>query len=353
LDDVALITGITGQDGAFLAELLLAKGYTVHGVKRRSSSFNTGRVDHLYLDPHEENARFFMHYGDMTDATNLIRIVQETQPTEIYNLAAQSHVQVSFETAEYTANADGLGTLRMLEAIRILDMADRVRFYQASTSELYGKAAEVPQNEKTPFQPRSPYGAAKLYAYWITVNYREAFGLHASNGILFNHEGPTRGETFVTRKITRGVAAIEQRLQKKIYLGNLAARRDWGHARDFVEGMWLILQQSEPDDYVLATGQCHTVREFAENAFAVVGRQIAWQGTGADEVGIDVATGDVLVEIDPRYFRPTEVDVLQGDASKALEKLGWAYRIGFEELVRDMVESDMIVVAKEQRNGVE
>jgi len=283
----------------------------------------------------------------------LIRIVQETQPTEIYNLAAQSHVQVSFETAEYTANADGLGTLRMLEAIRILDMADRVRFYQASTSELYGKAAEIPQNEKTPFQPRSPYGAAKLYAYWITVNYREAFGLHASNGILFNHEGPTRGETFVTRKITRGVAAIEQGLQKKIYLGNLDARRDWGHARDFVEGMWLILQQSEPDDYVLATGECHTVREFAENAFATAGRQIAWQGNGADEVGVDAATGDVLVEIDPRYFRPTEVDVLQGDASKALEKLGWSYSIGFEELVRDMVESDMIVVAKEQRNGVE
>ncbi len=353
MENVALISGITGQDGAYLAEFLLGKGYTVHGVKRRSSSFNTGRVDHLYLDPHEESIRFFMHYGDMTDATNLIRIVQETQPTEIYNLAAQSHVQVSFETAEYTANADGLGTLRLLEAIRILDMADRVRFYQASTSELYGRAAETPQNEKTPFYPRSPYGVAKLYAYWITVNYREAFGMHASNGILFNHEGPTRGETFVTRKITRGVAAIEHGLQDKIYLGNLDARRDWGHARDFVEGMWLILQQSEPDDYVLATGECHTVREFAERAFAVVGREIVWQGSGAEEVGIDAATGDLLVEVDPRYFRPTEVDVLQGDASKARKNLGWSYRIGFEELVRDMVESDMNIVAQERRYGVE
>jgi GDPmannose 4,6-dehydratase len=349
LDKVALITGITGQDGAYLAELLLAKGYVVHGVKRRSSSFNTARVDHLYVDPHNENVQFFMHYGDMTDATNVIRIVQETQPTEIYNLAAQSHVQVSFETAEYTANADGMGTLRVLEAMRILRMADTTRFYQASTSELYGKVAEAPQSETTPFRPRSPYAVAKLYAYWITVNYREAFGLHASNGILFNHEGPTRGETFVTRKITRGVAAIEQGFQQKIYLGNLDAMRDWGHARDYVEGMWRILQQPEPDDYVLATGECHTVREFIEKAFAVVGRHVVWRGKGAEEVGMDEATGNVLVEIDPRYFRPTEVDMLQGDPTKARERLGWRHHIGFDELVRDMVESDMEVVAREQR----
>ena len=350
-DKTALITGITGQDGAYLAELLLAKGYTVHGIKRRSSSFNTARIDHLYVDPHESDARLFLHYGDMTDATNLIRIVQETHPTEIYNLAAQSHVQVSFETAEYTANADGLGTLRLLEAIRILGLGEQTRFYQASTSELYGKATEVPQNEKTPFHPRSPYAAAKIYAYWITVNYREAFGLHASNGILFNHEGPTRGETFVTRKITRGVAAIEQGLQKKIYLGNLDARRDWGHARDYVDGMWRILQQDTPDDYVLATGECHSVREFVEHAFAVLGRTIAWQGEGVEEIGKDSATGDILVEVDPRYFRPAEVDILQGDASKAHKLLGWRHRIGFEEFVRDMVEADLETIAAEHRHN--
>ena len=353
---VALITGITGQDGAYLAEFLLAKGYIVHGVKRRSSSFNTGRVDHLYTDPHERDVRFFMHYGDMTDATNLIRLVQETQPTEIYNLAAQSHVQVSFETPEYTANADGLGTLRLLEAIRILGIGDRVRFYQASTSELYGLVQEKPQRETTPFRPRSPYAAAKLYAYWITVNYREAYGLHASNGILFNHEGPTRGETFVTRKITRAVAAIELGLQKRLYLGNLDSVRDWGHARDYVEGMWMILQQDEPDDYVLATGECHSVREFVELAFAHVGRQIVWKGSGVDEKGIDAKSGEILVEIDPRYFRPTEVDFLLGDASKARQKLGWRHKITFPELVREMVEADFKQVKREhavngRRNG--
>ena len=352
MDKVALITGITGQDGAYLAEFLLGKGYVVHGLKRRSSSLNTARVDHLYVDPHNDDVQFFMHYGDMTDATNLIRIVQETQPTEIYNLAAQSHVQVSFDTAEYTANADGLGTLRVLEALRILNMRVTTRFYQASTSELYGKAVEVPQNENTPFQPRSPYGAAKLYAYWITVNYREAFGLHASNGILFNHEGPTRGETFVTRKITRGVAAIQQGFQQKIYLGNLDARRDWGHARDYVEGMWMILQQDVPDDYVLATGECHTVREFVELAFDITGRTIVWRGSGAEEIGVDDNTGKTLVEIDARYFRPTEVDILQGDATKARERLGWRHRIGFEELVKDMVDSDMELIAREQRGNV-
>ena len=339
---VALITGITGQDGAYLAEFLLEKGYIVHGVKRRSSSFNTERVDHLYVDPHErDDVRFFMHYGDMTDATNLIRLVQETQPTEIYNLAAQSHVQVSFETPEYTANADGLGTLRLLEAIRILGIGDRVRFYQASTSELYGLVQEKPQRETTPFRPRSPYAAAKLYAYWITVNYREAYGLHASNGILFNHESPIRGETFVTRKITRAVAAIELGLQKRLYLGNLDSVRDWGHARDYVEGMWMILQQDEPDDYVLATGECHSVREFVELAFAHVGRKIVWKGSGIDEKGIDAKSGEILVEIDPRYFRPTEVDFLLGDASKARQKLGWRHKITFPELVREMVESDL------------
>ena len=352
MNKVALITGITGQDGAYLAEFLLGKGYVVHGLKRRSSSLNTARVDHLYVDPHNDDVQFFMHYGDMTDATNLIRIVQETQPTEIYNLAAQSHVQVSFDTAEYTANADGLGTLRVLEALRILNMREMTRFYQASTSELYGNAVEVPQNENTPFQPRSPYGAAKLYAYWITVNYREAFRLHASNGILFNHEGPTRGETFVTRKITRGVAAIQQGFQQKIYLGNLDARRDWGHARDYVEGMWMILQQDVPDDYVLATGECHTVREFVELAFGIIGHTIVWRGSGAEEIGVDDNTGKTLVEIDARYFRPTEVDILQGDATKARERLGWRHRIGFEELIKDMVDSDMEVVAWEQRGNV-
>jgi GDPmannose 4,6-dehydratase len=337
---IALITGITGQDGALLAEMLLQKGYTVHGIKRRSSSFNTGRVDHLYVDPHQKGARFFMHHGDLTDATNLIRIVQETQPTEIYNLAAQSHVLVSFETPEYTANADAIGTLRLLEAIRILGMESRIRFYQASSSELYGKVREVPQRETTPFYPRSPYAAAKLYAYWITVNYREAYGMHASNGILFNHEGPTRGETFVTRKITRAVAAIELGLQDRVYLGNLDAERDWGHARDYVEGMWMMLQQDEPDDYVLATGEKHAVREFVEHAFDHVGRPIAWRGKGVDETGVDAKTGQILVEIDPRYFRPTEVDLLLGDPRKAHQKLGWRHKTSFAGLVRDMVESD-------------
>jgi len=344
---VALITGVTGQDGAYLARLLLSKGYIVHGVKRRSSSFNTERVDDLYIDPHEEQTRFFMHYGDMTDATNLIRLVQEICPDEVYNLAAQSHVAVSFETPEYTANADGLGTLRLLEAIRILGMEDRVRFYQASTSELYGKAKEVPQRETTPFYPRSPYGAAKLYAYWITVNYREAYGFHASNGILFNHEGPTRGETFITRKITRAVAAIELKRQERLYLGNLNAKRDWGHARDFVDGMWRMLQQPEPDDYVLATGEWHSVREFVELAFGQIGRRILWRGSGSDEVGIDEKTGKDLVRVDPRYYRPTEVDELLGDPSKARSKLGWQHRTNFKDLVAEMVISDLLVVANE------
>ncbi len=348
---VAFITGVTGQDGAYLAELLLSKGYVVHGVKRRSSSFNTERVDHLYHDPHEGNVRFFLHYGDMTDATNLIRIVQEVRPTEIYNLAAQSHVQVSFETPEYTANADALGTLRLLEAIRILRMEKEVRFYQASTSELYGKVQEVPQRETTPFYPRSPYAAAKLYGYWMTVNYREAYGMHASNGILFNHEGPTRGETFVTRKITRAAAAIGCGLQEKVYLGNLDARRDWGHARDFVEGMWLMLQQPEPGDYVLATGEAHSVREFAEKAFAHVGRPIEWHGEGAAERGIEAATGQVRVEIDARYFRPTEVDFLIGDPSKARRELGWRHRTDFDALVRDMVDADLELMRSEGTHG--
>jgi GDPmannose 4,6-dehydratase len=344
---VAFITGVTGQDGAYLAELLLGKGYVVHGVKRRSSSFNTERVDHLYQDLHEHNVRFVLHYGDMTDATNLIRIVQDVQPTEIYNLAAQSHVQVSFETPEYTANADALGTLRLLEAIRILHLEERVRFYQASTSELYGKVQEVPQRETTPFHPRSPYAAAKLYAYWMTVNYREAYGMHASNGILFNHEGPTRGETFVTRKITRAVAAIEHGLQDKLYLGNLDAERDWGHARDFAEGMWLMLQQAAPDDYVLATGETHSVRDFVEKAFAHVGRRIEWHGSGREEKGLQVGTGRTLVEIDSRYFRPTEVDSLRGDPSKARAKLGWRHKVPFDVLVREMVDSDLETVRRE------
>jgi GDPmannose 4,6-dehydratase len=336
---VALITGITGQDGAYLAELLLAKGYTVHGIKRRSSSFNTGRIDHLYVDPHEQNVRLFLHYGDMTDATNLIRTVQETQPDEIYNLAAQSHVHTSFETAEYTANADGLGTLRLLEAIRILKLVDKVRFYQASTSELFG-SSPPPQNEQTPFHPRSPYAVAKLYAYWVTVNYRQAYGLHASNGILFNHEGPTRGENFVTRKITRAVAAIEAGRQEKLYLGNLDARRDWGHARDYVEGMWRIVQQSEPDDYVLATGVAHSVRDFVELAFRQIGITLRWEGSGASERGLDGDTGRVLVEVDPKYFRPTEVYHLVGDPSKAHRQLGWRHTTTFEQLVAEMVEAD-------------
>ena len=344
---VALITGITGQDGAYLAELLLDKGYIVHGVKRRSSSFNTARIDHLYVDPHEAETRFFLHYGDLTDATNLIRLVQETQPTEIYNLAAQSHVQVSFETPEYTANSDALGTLRLLEAIRILGLTKEARFYQASTSELYGNAQETPQSETTPFCPRSPYAAAKLYAYWITVNYREAYGLHASNGILFNHESPIRGETFVTRKITRAVASIELGLQKTIYLGNLDAKRDWGHARDYVEGMYLMMQQPAPDDYVLATGETHSVREFVELAFAGVGKNIEWRGKGVDEEGIDVASGEALIKIDPRYFRLTEVELLLGDPSKALQKLGWKHKTTFKDLVQEMLASDLKVVRHE------
>ena len=338
---VALITGVTGQDGAYLAELLLDKGYLVHGVKRRSSSLNTGRVDHLYEDPHHKNVRFFLHYGDMTDATNLIRLIQETQPTEIYNLAAQSHVQVSFETPEYTANSDALGTLRLLEAIRILDLVDSVRFYQASTSELFGNTSQSPQNEDTPFEPRSPYGAAKLYAYWITVNYREAYGIHASNGILFNHESPTRGETFVTRKITRTVAEIAGGNTEPIYLGNLNAERDWGHASDFMEGAWLMLQQDKPDDYVLATGESHSVREFVELAFAEIDRTIEWRGTDEDETGVDSKSGETLVRVDPRYYRPTEIDSLCGDASKARTKLGWSPKTSFQSLVREMVEKDI------------
>lgn len=337
----ALITGATGQDGAYLAELLLDKGYMVHGIKRRSSLFNTDRVDHLYRDPHETGVRFKLHYGDLTDATNLIRIVQEVQPDEIYNLAAQSHVKVSFETPEYTANSDALGTLRLLEAIRLLGLKDRTRFYQAATSELYGKARETPQNENTPFYPRSPYAAAKLYSYWITVNYREAYGMFACNGILFNHESPIRGETFVTRKITRAVSRIRLGLQKKLYLGNLGARRDWGHARDYVVAQWLMLQQDAPDDYVIATGEQHSVREFVEAAFGEVGMEIIWEGEGRQERGLDAATGAVLVEVDPRYFRPTEVDALLGDASKAKERLGWSPRTGFRELVAEMMREDL------------
>lgn len=342
----ALITGVTGQDGSYLAALLLQKGYSVHGVKRRSSSFNTGRIDNLYQDPHERDLKFFLHYGDMTDSTNLIRLVQETQPDEIYNLAAQSHVQVSFDCAEYTANADGIGALRLLEAIRFLGIADKTKFYQASTSELYGLVQERPQRETTPFYPRSPYAAAKLYAYWVTVNYREAYGIHASNGILFNHESPVRGETFVTRKITRGVAAVSKGLQDKIYMGNLDAVRDWGHARDYVEGMWRILQQDKPSDYVLATGETHSVREFIDEAFARVGVTIVWKGKGTDETGIDAKTGKVLVEIDPRYFRPTEVAYLCGDASKARRELGWTPTTTFKELVADMVQADLASIER-------
>jgi GDPmannose 4,6-dehydratase len=346
---VALIAGVTGQDGAYLAEFLLGKGYVVHGVKRRSSSFNTARVDHLIHDPHDTGVSFHLHYGDVTDATNIIRIVQETQPDEIYNLAAQSHVQVSFETPEYTANADGIGTLRLLEAIRILGRQTKTRFYQASTSELFGMARQTPQTETTPFYPRSPYAAAKLYAHWITVNYREAYGMHASNGILFNHESPIRGETFVTRKITRAVASIKHGLQKRVYLGNLDAKRDWGHARDYVEGMWLMLQQEEPDDYVLATGESHSVREFVEKAFALIGTTIVWSGSGIAEKGIDKSSGEVLIEIDSRYFRPTEVEALLGDPSKARAKLGWRHRTSFDELVREMVQADMVAILEEQR----
>ena len=336
----ALITGITGQDGAYLAEFLLNKGYIVHGIKRRSSSFNTERIDHLYRDPHERNVNFFMHYGDLTDSTNLIRIIQETQPDEIYNLAAQSHVQVSFDTPEYTANSDAVGTLRLLEAIRILGLEKKTKFYQASTSELYGKVQEIPQSETTPFYPRSPYGAAKLYAYWVTVNYREAYGMFACNGILFNHESPIRGETFVTRKITMAVARIKNGLQDKLYLGNLDAQRDWGFAGDYVEAMWLMLQQDEPDDLVIATGETHSVREFVELAFGEVGIEIEWRGEGVNEVGVDKGAGDVLIVIDPRYYRPTEVDLLMGDPTKAKEKLGWEAKVGLVELVKMMVEGD-------------
>ena len=349
-DKVALITGVTGQDGAYLAELLLSKGYIVHGIKRRSSSFNTQRLDHLYVDPHQPGARFFMHYGDLTDATNLIRIVQSVQPTEIYNLAAQSHVQVSFETPEYTGNADGLGTLRLLEAIRILGMEERVRFYQASTSELYGKA-KPPQDETTPFLPQSPYASAKLYAYWITRNYRDGYGLFACNGVLFNHESPLRGETFVTRKITRGVAAIRLGFQDCLYMGNLDAKRDWGHARDYVEGMWRILQHHRADDYVLATGEAHTVREFIERAFAEVGTTIAWRGEGVEECGVDATSGRTVVRIDPRYFRPLEVDYLLGDASKACTELGWTPSVSFDGLVKEMVAADLETVRREQAAG--
>lgn len=346
----ALITGITGQDGAYLTEVLLAKGYRVHGIKRRSSSFNTGRIDHFYQDPHETDPRLVLHFGDLTDATNLIRIVQETQPDEIYNLAAQSHVQVSFETAEYTANADGLGTLRLLEAIRLLGMAKRTRFYQASTSEMYGKTPQCPQSEATPFHPRSPYGAAKLYAYWATVNYREAYGIHASNGILFNHESPLRGETFVTRKITRAVATIALGRTECLYLGNLDAVRDWGHARDYVQGMWAMLQQPTPDDYVLATGEGHTVREFVERAFSKIDLTVIWSGKGTEEIATEAKSGKVLVRIDPRYFRPTEVDRLIGDASKARVTLGWKPETSFDQLVSEMVAADLKVMGQEFRN---
>lgn len=344
----ALITGITGQDGAYLAEFLLDKGYEVHGIKRRSSSLNTARVDHLYKDPHEAGVSFFMHYGDMTDATNLIRIIKEVQPDEIYNLAAQSHVQVSFEIPEYTANVDALGTLRLLETIRILDTERKIRFYQASTSELFGEVQEIPQRETTPFYPRSPYGVAKLYSYWITINYREAYNMFACNGILFNHESPIRGETFVSRKITRAVSRIKLGLQDKLYLGNLDARRDWGYAGDYVKAMWLMLQQEEPDDYVIATGEAHSVREFVEKAFHEVGITIIWEGIGINEVGKGSKTGKIFIHIDSNYFRPTEVNALLGDARKARSKLGWESKLSFDELVKIMVREDLIDAEKEQ-----
>jgi len=346
----ALITGVTGQDGSYLAELLLKKGYEVHGVKRRASSLNSQRIDHLYVDPHVPDARFHLHYGDMTDSTNLLRVVQQTQPDEIYNLAAQSHVRVSFETPEYTANADALGTLRMLEAIRILELTDKTRFYQASTSELFGKIAEAPQSETTAFYPRSPYGAAKLYGYWITINYREAYGIYGCNGILFNHESERRGETFVSRKISRVVSRISLGIESTLYLGNLDAKRDWGHAEEYVEGMWRMLQQPEPDDYVLATGKTHTVREFAEAAFAHIGVELTWQGQGVDEEGVDAKSGEVRVRIDSRLYRPTEVDLLLGDPSKAREKLGWEAQVTFEMLVDRMMKHDL---ALEERNSVQ
>ena len=345
---VAFITGITGQDGAYLAELLLKKGYIVHGLKRRSSSFNTGRIDHLYQDPHVSKRNFILHHGDMTDSTNLIRIIQEIQPDEIYNLAAQSHVHVSFETPEYTANADGLGTLRILEAIRLLGMVEKTKFYQASTSELYGMSQEVPQNENTPFYPRSPYAVAKLYGYWITVNYREAYNMYACNGILFNHESPVRGETFVTRKITRAAVRISMGTQEKVYLGNLDAKRDWGHAGDFVDGMWRMLQQEKPEDFVLATGVTTTIREFAERAFAEVGITLGWSGRGVDEVGRDTKTGNTVVSVDPTYFRPTEVDLLIGDASKARKKLNWKPIIDLQQMIEEMIASDLEEARKDQ-----
>ena len=346
---IALITGITGQDGAYLAEFLLNKGYEVHGIKRRSSSFNTSRLDNLYQDPHSEDVKFHLHYGDMTDATNLIGLMQKINPDEVYNLAAQSHVQVSFETPEYTANADGIGALRLLEAIRLLNMTKTVKFYQASTSELYGNSAVIPQDENTSFSPRSPYAAAKLYAYWITVNYRLAYNIFACNGILFNHESPIRGETFVTRKITRAVAAIKLGLQEKLYMGNLDAKRDWGHAKDYVEGMWLMLQQDSPDDYVLATGEAHTVRDFIENAFTEINETIIWQGKGEHEIGISKNTNKTLIEVDKRYFRPTEVNYLLGDASKAKKILGWKAKAKFSDLVKEMVKEDLKLVDLEQK----
>ena len=345
---VAFITGITGQDGAYLAELLLKKGYIVHGLKRRSSSFNTGRIDHLYQDPHVTKRNFIMHHGDLTDSTNLIRIIQEVQPVEIYNLAAQSHVLVSFETPEYTANADALGTLRILEAIRILGMVENTKFYQASTSELYGIAQEVPQNEYTPFYPRSPYAVAKLYGYWITVNYREAYHIYACNGILFNHESPVRGETFVTRKITRAAARISMGTQEQVYLGNLDAKRDWGHASDFVDGMWRILQQEKPEDFVLATGVTTTIREFAERAFAEVGITLEWSGSGVDEIGRDAKSGKTVVLVDRAYFRPTEVDLLVGDATKAREKLGWVPTCDLQQMIKEMIAADLEEAHKDQ-----
>jgi GDPmannose 4,6-dehydratase len=348
---VALITGVTGQDGAYLSDYLLGLGYTVHGIKRRSSSFNTGRIDHLYQDPHRGDVPFLLHHGDMTDSTNLIRLMQQIRPTEIYNLAAQSHVAVSFESPEYTANADAIGVLRLLEAIRILGMEKETRFYQASTSELYGLVQQVPQKETTPFYPRSPYAVAKLYGYWITVNYREAYGMFASNGILFNHESPIRGETFVTRKITRGISRIETGLEGCLYLGNLDAKRDWGHARDYVEGMHKMLQIDEPDDFVLATGETRSVREFVEIAFAEVGRSIEWSGKGVDEIGIETKSGNTVVRIDPAYFRPTEVDLLIGDASKAHNALGWKPTTSFAQLVKEMVAGDLAIARREVANG--
>jgi GDPmannose 4,6-dehydratase len=341
LAKTALITGITGQDGAYLAEFLLDKGYSVHGIKRRASSFNTDRIDHLYQDPHEKNVRLRLHYGDLTDSTNLIRIIQEVQPDEIYNLAAQSHVAVSFETPEYTANSDAVGTLRVLEAIRILGLEKKTRFYQASTSEMFGKVQEIPQRETTPFYPRSPYGAAKVYAYWITVNYREAYGLYACNGILFNHESPLRGETFVSRKITRALTRIKVGLQDSLHLGNLDSRRDWGHARDYIRAQWLMLQQDTPEDFVIATGSQYSVRDFVATAGSLLDMNIVWRGEGVDEVGVDTASGRTLIHVDPRYFRPTEVETLLGDPTKARERLGWTAEISFSELVAEMIESDL------------